>query len=206
MFYKRERVNGRLLPLEQIDLRFQEPYKIYMSWRHPHAGRTITYVQGENKNKIRVNPGGLWRFLRLSLDPLSPMAMRGSHHSVLKVGLRNTIDLLTRQYQRGVKEDHIDLLYRGNDQVDGRPVYRLELVCRDKANTVCYAYRADIWIDQGHHLPTKLTIYNWDNQLYAYYEYRELKLNPGLKADAFRLSPAPSVSPSTAEAQESASP
>ncbi len=194
------------MPLEQIDLRFQEPYKIHMAWRTPHTGRAITYVQGENGNKIRVNPGGLWRFLRLSLDPHSSMAMRDTHHSVLKVGLRNTIDLLSGQYQRGVVEDHIILHYRGNGQVDGRPAYRLELVCRGKERTACYAHRAEVWIDQGHHLPTKLEVYNWDNQLYAYYEYRELQLNPGLKPDAFRLSPVLSSPTSTAEVNESASP
>lgn len=133
------------------------------------------------------------------------MAMRNAHHSILKAGLRNTIDLLWREYQ-GVKKHHVQLHFRGDDKVDGRPVYRLELVCRDQQRQLCYAYRAEIWIDQEHHLPTKMQIYNWDNQLYAYYEYRELKLNPGLKSDAFRLSPAPSASGDTAEAHENASP
>ncbi len=59
LFFKRERIKDALQPLEQIDFRSQNPHKVYMSWRKPHAGRTITYVPGENDNRIRVNPGGL---------------------------------------------------------------------------------------------------------------------------------------------------
>ena len=55
LFLKRERVDGSLLPLETIDLRFQAPFKVYMAWRIPHAGRVIVYVEGENDSKIRVN-------------------------------------------------------------------------------------------------------------------------------------------------------
>jgi hypothetical protein len=35
LFLKRERINGVLLPLETIELRFQAPFKVYMAWRQP---------------------------------------------------------------------------------------------------------------------------------------------------------------------------
>src|SRR5882762_6143266 len=85
LFLKRERIKGVLLPLETIELRFQVPFKVYMAWREPYAGRVIVYVEGENDNQILVNPGGLLRFLRLKLEPTSALATKNTHHTVREV-------------------------------------------------------------------------------------------------------------------------
>src|SRR5262249_35215382 len=98
LFLKRERIKGTLLPLEHIELRFQEPFKVYMDWREPYAGRVVVYIEGENDNKILVNPGGLLRFIHLTLDPTSSLATRLAHHTVRETGLQKTIALLIREY------------------------------------------------------------------------------------------------------------
>lgn len=206
VFLKRERIRGELLPLETIEFRFQEPHKVYMAWREPYAGRIITYVEGENDDKIHVNPGGILRFLRVSLDPLGSTAMQKNHHSILQAGLRKTIDLLMQQYQHGTQGGQMTVYFRGYGEVDHRPAYHLEFICKAENVEACYAYRGDIWIDQAFYLPTKLRLYTADNQLYAYYEYRHLRLNPGLSPEDFRIpSPFPAQLPA-AEARESASP
>ncbi len=187
LFLKRERVKGTLQPLEKIELRFQEPFKVYMAWHEPNNGRVITFAKGENNDKILVNPGGMLRFVRMSLDPEGAIAMRGVHHSVLQAGLRNTINMLMRQYERGVQRNEIDLYFRGYSEVDGRPAYHLEFICRADEQDGYYAYRGEIWVDMEHYLPTKLYIYDWDNQLYEHYEYHRLRLNPGLNPEAFRI-------------------
>ncbi len=187
LFLKRERINGTLQPLEKIDLRFQEPFKLYMAWREPYAGRKIAYIEGEHDNKIRVNPGGMLRFLRLSLDPASPLVTRNSHHSVRKAGLRNTIKLIMEQYRKGQKRNEVTLTFRGFETLAGRPTYRLEFVCTAPQSAGYYARRGEIWIDQENHLPIRLDVYDWNDQLYASYEYRNLHLNPGLPPEAFVL-------------------
>ncbi len=199
LFLKRERIKGTMQPLEKIELRFQEPFKVYMAWHEPNEGRIITYIEGENNNKILVSPGGMLRFMRMSLDPTGSMAMRGVHHSVLQAGLRNTIDMLMRQYERGVQRNEIDLHFRGYGEVDGRPAYHLEFICRADDRDGYYAYRGEIWVDKEYYLPTRLYIYDWDNQLYEHYEYHRLRLNPGLGPEAFTISPAEEAQPSTTE-------
>ncbi len=164
LFLKRERIKGTLQPLEIIELRFQEPFKLYMAWRKPHQGRVVTYVEGENNNKIRVKPSGALGFLRLSLDPLSALATRNAHHSILHVGLQKTIEFLMEQYRLASEEGHWTLHFRGDGEVDNRPAYRLEFVCQTGKTGACYAYRGEIWVDQTSYMPTKLHIYNWDNQ------------------------------------------
>jgi outer membrane lipoprotein-sorting protein len=187
LFLKRERVNGTMQPLETIELRFQEPFKLYMAWQEPYKGRVVTYIEGENDNKMLVNPGGVLQFDRLSLDPNSAMATRNAHHTIRQAGLRNTINLLMREYQRGMQHNHMQLTLHGEAAVDQRPAYHLEFIGPQDKNAGYYAYRGEIWVDKEHFLPTKLRIYDWDNQLYEDYEYRQLQLNPGLGPEAFAL-------------------
>ena len=206
LFLKRERINGVLLPLETIELRFQAPFKVYMAWHKPHAERVIVYVEGENDNKILVNPGGLLRFLRLKLEPTSPLATKNTHHTILEVGLQKTIALLEREYERGRQEGQVTLTSQGYDEVADRQAYHLTLVCHADKAAGYYAQRGEIWVDTAHFLPIKLSLYDWDHQLYAYYEYRSLRLNPGLGPEAFRLGPARDVQSSPAQLHEDTSP
>jgi outer membrane lipoprotein-sorting protein len=187
LFLKQERISGTLQPLETVEMRFQEPFKLYMAWLEPHEGRAITYIDGQNDNKILVNPGGLLQFVQLSLDPNSTLAMRNAHHTVHQAGLRNTIHLLMREYQRGMQHGHMQLIARGDARVDERPAYHLEFIGPAQKSAGYYAYRGEIWVDKEYFLPTKLRIYDWDNQLYEDYEYRRLQLNPGLGPEAFVL-------------------
>src|SRR5262249_20213563 len=162
VFLKRERINGTLLPLETIELRFQAPFKVYMAWREPHAGRVIVYVEGENDNKILVNPGGLLRFLRLKLAPTSPLATKNTHHTVREVGLQKTIALLVREYERGRREGQVTISFQGYDEVAGRSTYHLTLVCHAAKTAGYYAQRGEIWVDAEHFLPIRLSLYGWD--------------------------------------------
>ena len=206
LFLKRERIKGVLLPLETIELRFQAPFKVYMAWHEPHAGRVIVYVEGENDNKILVNPGGLLRFLRLKLEPTSSLATQNTHHTILEVGLQKTIALLEHEYERGRREGQVTLTSQGYDEVVDRQAYHLTLVCHADKTAGYYAQQGEIWVDTVHFLPIRLSLYDWDHQLYAYYEYRSLRLNPGLGPEAFRLEPALDVQSPRAQPHEDTSP
>jgi hypothetical protein len=206
LFLKRERIDGVLLPLETIELRYQAPFKVYMAWRDPHAGRVIVYVEGENNNKILVNPGGVLRFLRLKLEPTGSLATQNTHHTIREVGLQKTIALLEREYERGRREGQVTLSFQGYDAVTDRQAYHLTLVCHADKTAGYYAQRGEIWVDTAYFLPIKLSLYDWDDQLYAYYEYQNLHLNPGLGPEAFRLAPAHDVQSPPARAHENTSP
>lgn len=195
LFLKRERINGRLRPLEKIELRFQEPFKVYLGWVEPNKGRVVVYVEGENENKMLVNPGGLLKYVRLALEPSSYLAKRDAHHSILQAGIQNTIAHVMKEYRRGMELNQVTAHFRGQAEVDGRLAYHLEFIYPADPSAGYYAYRGEIWIDQEYYLPTRLRIYNWDNELYEYYEYHRLQLNPGLDETAFRLAPLEGTAP-----------
>lgn len=196
LFLKRERPKKGPLPqVEKIHLRFQEPFKVHMTWETPNKGRVATYIEGENNNKILVNPGGVMRFMRISLDPNSPRAVGDGHHSILKVGIRNMIDMVMEQYRRASAKGEITVRLLGRGAVDGRQAYHLGLEYPKSKEAGYYAYRAELWIDEEYLLPTKMLVYTWDNELYAHYEYHQLTLNPGLGPEAFQLGPASAPAP-----------
>ena len=206
LFLKRERIAGVMRPMEEIEMRFQAPFKIYMSWQKPDNGRVLTFTKGKNDNKILVNPGGMLRFMQVSLAPTSALAMRNEHHSILEAGLHNTIMLLKRQYERGMRRNEMELRFRGYGEVDGRPTYHLEFICRADNPDDYYAYRGEIWVDKENYLPTKLHIYDWDNKLYEHYEYHRLRLNPGLGPGAFTMPTKDSAQSSTQATEDTSDP
>jgi outer membrane lipoprotein-sorting protein len=199
LLLKRERIDGKLLPLEKITLRFQEPFKVYMAWIEPYEGRTLVYVQGENDNKLRVTPGGLLKFMHLSLDPTGDLATRDAHHTILQAGIENMITHIMQEYRRGMARHEVQVRVRKQAKVDGRPAYHLEFIYPHDQSAGYYAYRGELWIDTEYYLPTKLRVYDWSNQLYEHYEYHQLRLNPGLDAKAFQLPPIMSGESSEAE-------
>ncbi|MCA9660340.1 MAG: DUF1571 domain-containing protein, partial [Myxococcales bacterium] len=57
-FVKRERVRGRLLPREVMELKFAKPFKVYLRWGSgKHEGQEVLYVDGWNGGKIRAHTG-----------------------------------------------------------------------------------------------------------------------------------------------------
>lgn len=187
LLLKRERIDGKLLPLEKITLRFQEPFKVYMAWIEPYTGRTLVYVQGENDNKLRVTPGGLLKFMHLSLDPTGDLATRDAHHTILQAGIENMITHIMQEYRRGMARHEVQVQMREQAKVDGRPAYHLDFIYPHDPSASYYAYRGELWIDTEYYLPTKLRVYDRNNQLYEHYAYHQLRLNPGLDAKAFEL-------------------
>lgn len=203
LFLKRERAKGALRRLEHIELRFQEPFKVYMAWQKPYVGRVVTFIKGEHNDRILIKPGGLFKSVRLALAPTSPLVTRGAHHSILQAGIGNTIQHIMREYQRGKEQGQLTLYLHGDSEVDGRAAYHLEFVYPADKAAGYYAYRGELWIDKASYLPTKVLIYDWENQLYEHYEYHRLRLNPGLGPEAFRLEPGmPEKSPQVARLED----
>ena len=87
-----------------------------------------------------------------------------------------------------------------------RPAYHLTLVCHADKTAGYYAQRGESWVDVAHSLPIKLSLHNWNNKTYICYEYRNLRLNPGLGPEAFRLAPALDAESPPARAHENTSP
>ena len=97
---KQERVNGRLLPMEFIDVkarhefesngRLVHPRSLYLKFLAPEdaAGREVLWVEGQNEGKMVVRRGGRrFNYITVERDPLSETAMRDSNYPVMDSGM-----------------------------------------------------------------------------------------------------------------------
>lgn len=94
---KQERVDGRLLDLQTVELRVREkPFAALMRYREgPGAGRVVFYDEALRKDALRAREGGLLGLaggLWISLD--SSLTRKDSNHSVRDVGFGAIVALV----------------------------------------------------------------------------------------------------------------
>lgn len=89
--YRQERINGVLGEGQTIELKMKhEPFSVYMKWLSgDDKGQQAIFVDGQNENKLLVQPGGIKGRLTgvLTLDPEGSLAMAASRHPVTQAGL-----------------------------------------------------------------------------------------------------------------------
>lgn len=188
IFIKQARFDGKMSKEEIIRFCFKKPFRVHMEWiRDPHKGRQVVYVEGENDDKIRAHKGGLLSFIVVSLDPMSPQAMKGSHHPITDAGIGRLIELMGSQVRRAAETEELSLRFLGSWEFEGRPCHKLEAVFPKDEEAGYYCYRAVLWIDCESMLPVQVMVYDWDNNLYEKFVYSKLRLNVGIPDSQFKL-------------------
>ncbi|GAB4143367.1 MAG: hypothetical protein Tsb009_14410 [Planctomycetaceae bacterium] len=88
-FYKRERVNGKMLDGQVMKLKMRHhPLSVYMKWEVGDKGRELLYVAGQHDGNMIVKLGGVKRLIpALKLDPTGSTAMEESRHPVTEMGV-----------------------------------------------------------------------------------------------------------------------
>jgi len=191
IFHKQERINGKLREEETIFIKFKKPFTIHMKWiEDPYKGREALYIEGWNKNQMKVHESGIAGVLTVNLDPKGSIAMKGNRHPITESGLGNLIKLIGENLRRGIRNSEFALIERGEEVVYGRATQKFELIFpKDKAKGY-YCFRGIINLDIERKVPLKILIYDWDDILIESYGYEDLKINPGLiDADFYPKNP-----------------
>jgi len=124
LFEKQQCVDGRLRPLETVELALREdPFSVRMKWiSRVDRGRDVLYVEGENNDRLRVYTGNLPVPAVLDLDPEGALALEGSRYPITRMGLRTLargLLLYRGESQPAAPESFRDL---GSLDLDGRAV------------------------------------------------------------------------------------
>ncbi|MGA2193274.1 MAG: DUF1571 domain-containing protein [Nitrospirota bacterium] len=184
IFHKRERVDGELLPEENILLKFKKPFKVYMKWlKGPHEGREALYVQGMYKDKVIGHEGGFFGFVTMHMDPHGRLAMRGNRHPVTDAGIGRAIEIITSDLKKGEAANEQRLKAIGEEMLYGRKAWHILMKLPPDGGY--YAPEYDIWVDEELNLPVKIVIYGPGGELLESYGYSDLRLNPGLSDAEF---------------------
>jgi hypothetical protein len=183
IFFKQERLDGKLQGVEKILLKFREkPLSIYMKWLDgPWKGRELLYNERViGTGKVRVRESGVLGIMAVTLPVDSEIAMRGSNHMCTEVGLKYLVQLIEEQYRKALPKGHIKRVNHGIVALDGGKVFKMESILPKNKSLGYYCYRMIHYIDYLRSIEIKAEVFNWDDQLYESYYYTQIKLNPPL--------------------------
>jgi hypothetical protein len=183
----RERRADALQPLERVLLKFQRPFKVYMRWLEgPSKGREGLYVSGAHNGRFLVyEPKGVQRLFTAALEPTDPRVMEQSRHPVTDIGIGRLLEIVGENARRAARNGVLRVVDRGSADLQGRRVRQLESILPQDARLGYYGYRVTLAFDDENHLPIRVIVYDWSDQLVEDYIYTDLQLNPGLTSQDF---------------------
>lgn len=199
---KRERIDGRLLLHEVIDVKLRQPglssagspvpMGVYMKWFAPNKieGREVVWTQGKNYNNLMATKGGEGnlRTFTLTVPLKSARAMERTHYPISEIGMLN---LAERLIQDGVKHMELDsrrecrVRVAEGAKIDGRVCRYIEVVFPVQRDGIKF-HKAQIFVDQQLEMPVRYAAYSWPKEaggeppLLEEFTYVNVKLNVGL--------------------------
>lgn len=197
MLVKRERVDGKVLEYEHIELKLRHervaddgvvPFSVYLKFLGPAElrGREVVYVEGRNKGQLIALKGGpRLAYLTTAVDPESGLAMERARYPITEVGIKTLIERLLEVAHEELEYDDCQVRYFAGTKVDGRNCTLVEVTHPKRRRNVRY-HLARIFIDEELNLPTRYAAYDWPEEeggrprLLEEYTYLNLKFNSGL--------------------------
>jgi outer membrane lipoprotein-sorting protein len=181
--YKQERVKGRLLPREEIQVKFRKPLSLYLKWTGAvNPGREVIYVKGWNDDKIRAHKGS-FPDMTVNLRPDASLAMQGNRHQITEAHFGNVIGLIARdaRLSESRPQDRVRYLDLGEQVVYGARSRCLEARTPSTGLLpIYYAARAKICFDLKTKMPTRIQVWDADGALLEDYGFQGTRLNVGL--------------------------
>lgn len=181
-FYKQERVKGRLLPVETMQLKFRKPFSVYLRWTAgAFAGREVVYVRGWNEDKIRAHQGS-FPDVTVNLRPDASLAMRGNRHPITQLGFGEVIKLMVRDARLSEvrPQDGVQYVDHGETTVYGARSRCIEAIAPVRNYSPYYATRAKICFNVKTKMPTRITVWDDEDNMIEEYGFEDVKLNAGL--------------------------
>lgn len=190
-FYKQNRKNNKLYPLETMFQKFRKkPFSVYLKWvKDPHEGQETLYVQGKNKNRIKAHKGGILGVINVNLDPKGSTAMKGNRHPITEAGMGNTLKIIRQDFALAKKNNEGEITDEGMKTYFGMklhcflakmPAKKVKKGLNKTNKNQYYAAISEVCIDQKIGLPTFVQIWTAQKKLLEKYVYKNMRLNVGL--------------------------
>lgn len=175
LFMKTEESKGQLGPREEIFLKFEKPFKIFMGWLNTHKkGLQVAYERGRHDGKLVIHQPGLLFGLAqvIFLDQNSPWVSEGSEsYDIEDAGIGTFLTDFARAVAQAKKDGNLKVT------TDGDVFETTFLNSTDDEDY--FAYRIKVRFDPVNFMPVWMELIGWDNQTTGIYEYNDLKLNVG---------------------------
>jgi hypothetical protein len=190
---KQERLRGELGEPQYIMMKVRhDPFSVYMMFLKPHKDREVLYVHGQNEGELIVQEAGFLGGLagKLSLHPESTTAMNGQKYPITRVGIRNLLGELIRNFEADTKYLESDVKLDPKFEYNKRVCTMIQ-VTHPVPRQNFRSHIARIFFDNELRVPILYDAYMWpekDGQappLEESYQYTNLKFNNGFTARDF---------------------
>jgi hypothetical protein len=190
---KRERIDGKLEPLEKIEVYFREqPFSVFMNWLEGGNGllkpQKVLYVKGENHGKLLARGRGAAAYLGIfSKDVDSADAKKTGRYTLdqfgIYLGTERIVHTMRKAKERGELHVTYEDLYRVPELGD-RVCYKLVRTPYDRPEEDDLN-ELTIYIDRETWLQTGSVLKDAKGNLIAEYFFRDVKINPEFKKNQF---------------------
>ena len=140
---KRELFGDELVE-QTIEFKFSRPFKVYVKYLEPHAGREGIYVRGVNRDRLRAHKGSI-PDVAVSLSPLGRVAMEDNHHPITSFGLERMLEVGTRNIRKAIDRGDATLSLSDGGVVSGEPTWRIYVESRPGGHYVRARRAEDLW-------------------------------------------------------------
>ena len=199
VFHKQERIDGKLQPLNVMEIRVRnKPLAIYGVWRTPDAGQQVIWRDGAHDGKMLVSPAGFKRRIMpiVKLLPDDPMAMAVSRRPVTNLGIWKFTERVAALLDEELLRDPaVSVKVTKGDESSGRPctAFKFEHV---KPSPTAHFKDVTVLFDEVLRVPVAIEYHRWDDKgiaghLEESYLFENLTLNVAMNdADFDEANPA----------------
>ena len=122
----KERING-VIRFDHYNVKLQvKPFKVYSYSHIPNPGAEAIYIEGQNNNKVLVNPNA-FPYMNLNLSPMSMLLRKNHQFGILQMGFTYTHNVMLNIYVNR-KQEFLQSLKTGDDVYwDKKNCYQLIL-------------------------------------------------------------------------------
>jgi outer membrane lipoprotein-sorting protein len=140
---KRELFGDELLQ-QTIEFKFSRPFKVYVKYIEPHAGREAIYIRGVNRNRLRAHKGSL-PDVAVSLRPHGAIAMAYNHHPITSFGLERMLEVGARNIRKAITQGDATLRVSDGGAVHGEPTWRIDMESKAGGRYVTVRNSETLW-------------------------------------------------------------
>jgi len=164
-FIKKELVGRKFIEHQMAMKLREEPFSVYLKFLKPHTGREVLYVDGQNKNMLKVCDVSFAASLvgTLDLDPKGSYAMDENRHPITEIGMRFMAATVLEQWLAETKIQGLTVNFYPNARIGERSCKAIESTHSDPRLGGKYQMTR-LYIDEGTGFPVRAQQYGWPSR------------------------------------------